>query len=183
MTTGEWTGDPNLQARLDQGREDLERTALFSRVIVEAYGATEIQQLYRQGKETITVEIDFPNKVTLPEMSGVEQAYIGTLPVAQYFQLIVDEVGNIRKNVFEDNIRDFQGDTSVNDGIRATLRSDRSAGTFAVLNNGITIVCRSLRPTGNKFVMSGYQIVNGCQTSHVLYECKKDFIAQPSWFP
>jgi hypothetical protein len=38
------------------------------------------------------------------------------------------------------------------------------------MNNGITIIARDVRPTGNKFVIEDYQIVNGCQTSHVLFE-------------
>jgi hypothetical protein len=37
------------------------------------------------------------------------------------------------------------------------------------LNNGITIIARKVRPTGNTFYIEDYQIVNGCQTSHVLY--------------
>lgn len=181
-TTGNWTGDKNLQARLDQGKEDLEKTALFSRVIVEALGAPELQRLYRQSKETLTIEIEFPNRITLPEIPGIEQAFIGTMPVSVYLRLITDEVGNIRKSVFEENIRDFQGDTQVNDGIRKTLRT-RDSNTFVMLNNGITIVCRGLRVTGNRFILSGYQIVNGCQTSHVLYECRNDFEPSSVFLP
>jgi len=182
VTTGLWTGDKNLQARLDSGKEDLDKTGLFSKVTFEVLGAAEIQRLYRQSCETITAEIEFPNRVTLPEINGVEQAYIGALPASEYLRLIVDEAGNIRKNVFEDNIRDFQGDTTVNEGIRQTLRSPR-AGSFVVLNNGITIVCRGLRPTANRFVISGYQIVNGCQTSYVLYECRDATELQSVFIP
>lgn len=137
-TTGTWTADKNLQARLDQGKEDLEKTALFSTVKVEALGASDLQKLYRQTKETLQVEIEFPNRVTLPEIPGVEQAFIGIMSVLTFFRLITDEVGNIRKSVFEENIRDFQGDTQVNEGIQKTLRSQHS-NTFVVLNNGITI--------------------------------------------
>ncbi len=175
VTTGRWQGDAHLQARLDQGREDLEKTGMFSEVVVRAYGAAELQRWYRQSRETVSVEIEFPNKVTLPDVPGIEQAYIGTLPVSTLFQLITDDIGNIRKAVFEDNIRDFQGDTRVNQGIRQTLKSPKHASTFAVLNNGITIVCRELKVTGNRCAVASYQIVNGCQTSHVLYECRKEF--------
>lgn len=175
VTTGTWNRDRNLQARLDQGKTDLENTSLFSTVRTEAYGATEIQKLYRQSKETITGEIDFPNKVTLPDITGVQQAFIGIVPVSVLFQLIIDDAGNIRRSVFEDNIRDFQGDTRVNDGIRDTLRSAERCQTFVVLNNGITVVCRALQLTGNKCVLNGFQIVNGCQTSTVLYNHRGAF--------
>lgn len=175
VTTGTWIGDQNLQARLDQGRQDIDATALFSSVKVEALGATGIQRLYRQTKEAIAVEIDFPNKVTLPDIPGVAQAFIGVLPASALFRLIVDETGNIRRSVFEDNIRDFQGDTSVNEGIGTTVADPTRSKSFVVLNNGITIVCRGLQQTGTKCTLTGYQIVNGCQTSNVLFANRAEF--------
>jgi hypothetical protein len=38
------------------------------------------------------------------------------------------------------------------------------------MNNGVTIIARDLRRTAQKFFIEDYQIVNGCQTSHVLFE-------------
>jgi hypothetical protein len=37
------------------------------------------------------------------------------------------------------------------------------------LNNGVTLVARDLQTTGNKFAASDYQIANGCQISHVIF--------------
>jgi hypothetical protein len=58
----------------------------------------------------------------------------------------------------------------VNRGIQKTLRDSKARGRFAVLNNGVTIVAKSLSVTGNKVSIDDYQIVNGCQTTHVLYD-------------
>ena len=38
-----------------------------------------------------------------------------------------------------------------------------------MLNNGITIVAKAITKIGSTFKIMDYQIVNGCQTSHVLY--------------
>ena len=38
------------------------------------------------------------------------------------------------------------------------------------MNNGITIIARVLRRTAYKFHIEDFQIVNGCQTSNVLFE-------------
>jgi AIPR protein len=38
-----------------------------------------------------------------------------------------------------------------------------------LMNNGITIIARNVQPTGDDFTIEDYQIVNGCQTSHVLF--------------
>lgn len=41
------------------------------------------------------------------------------------------------------------------------------------MNNGVTIIAKTLRATANRFYIEDYQIVNGCQTSHVLFDRKE----------
>lgn len=41
------------------------------------------------------------------------------------------------------------------------------------MNNGVTIVAKTLISTGNRFTIQDYQIVNGCQTSNVLHDCRE----------
>jgi hypothetical protein len=36
----------------------------------------------------------------------------------------------------------------------------------------VTVVASSLTPAGNRFTIRDYQVVNGCQTSHVLHDCQ-----------
>ena len=48
------------------------------------------------------------------------------------------------------------------------------------MNNGITIIARHLQPTGNTFHIEDFQIVNGCQTSHVLFEVAREQCLKPS---
>jgi hypothetical protein len=38
------------------------------------------------------------------------------------------------------------------------------------MNNGVTVIAKTLRTTANRFHIEDYQIVNGCQTSHVLFD-------------
>lgn len=38
------------------------------------------------------------------------------------------------------------------------------------MNNGVTVIAKTLRTTGNRFYIEDYQIVNGCQTSHILFD-------------
>jgi AIPR protein len=73
------------------------------------------------------------------------------------------------QSLFYDNVRDFQDYNEVNKEIRATLQSE-GKDRFAVMNNGVTLVAKSLQAVGNRFIVEDYQIVNGCQTSHVLYD-------------
>jgi AIPR protein len=38
------------------------------------------------------------------------------------------------------------------------------------MNNGVTIIARGLKQVGNTFTIENFQIVNGCQTSNVLFD-------------
>src|ERR1051326_9277693 len=39
---------------------------------------------------------------------------------------------------------------------------------FPLRNNGVTIVARKLQRVGPQFTLEDFEIVNGCQTSHVI---------------
>jgi hypothetical protein len=41
---------------------------------------------------------------------------------------------------------------------------------FVLMNNGITLIARKLVPSGTRLSITDFQIVNGCQTSHVLFD-------------
>jgi AIPR protein len=103
-------------------------------------------------------------------MPQVSQAYVGFLPVPELMKILSDDDGEMIAGLFYSNPRDWQDYNDVNNEIKATLQSPANKGRFVLMNNGITIIARKIRPTGNKFVIEDYQIVNGCQTSHVLFE-------------
>lgn len=168
-TTGTWVGDPLLEARQKAVVDDLTATSLFRQVTFIPLGADGIQRLYRQTKNAIEREFIFENRVTIPDVPGVTQAYLGFLPVPELLKIVTDDNGEMIGSLFYSNPRDWQDYNEVNSEIKNTLGSgDKSR--FVLMNNGITIIARDVRPTGNKFVIEDYQIVNGCQTSHVLFE-------------
>jgi hypothetical protein len=168
-TTGTWQDDANLVARFDEGVKDVDQTRLFSRVSYFPVDADELARLYQATKNRVTADFTFSSKTVLPEMAGVSEAYLGIVPALEYLTLVKDEAGGIRKSLFYDNVRDFQDYNDVNKEIRGTLASGHRAH-FAILNNGVTIVAKTLRTVGNRFHIEDYQVVNGCQTSHVLFD-------------
>lgn len=169
VTPGKWCNDENVIARIDGVHSDLMSENLFSSVDFYPVDADFLQRLYKSTIDKIQAEIDFPDRVTLPEMDKIEEAYLGILPAPQFLSLVSNGDGII-KSILYDNIRDFQGASNdVNQEISETLASAES-DKFVVFNNGITIICKGLRNiVRNKFLLTDYQIVNGCQTSHILY--------------
>jgi hypothetical protein len=97
--------------------------------------------------------------------------YFGKSPILcyadEFVKLLETEDGVIRTSLFNDNVRDFQGINNVNSEIESTIKQDPS--TFILLNNGITIVCDEYIQSNRKLTLKNPQIVNGCQTSHILY--------------
>lgn len=87
-----------------------------------------------------------------------------------FVKILSDVDDNMLTNIFEDNVRDFQGYNSVNTEIKETLHNQTDQIRFGLLNNGITIVAKNISVIGDQIEIYDYQIVNGCQTSYVLFE-------------
>ena len=90
--------------------------------------------------------------------------------------ILIDETtGNLKRGLFEENVRDYQGNTNVNQSIRETIKT--APESFILRNNGITILANRLEyPNLNSVRITNPQIVNGCQTCSVLYYAHKDGI-------
>jgi hypothetical protein len=170
VTTGLWTSDANLVGRRDNVVEDLMALSIFDAPQMFCVGAAELHDAYRRTKNPIQRTFVFDRRVDIPSSDGVIQATLGFVPFSEFKKLIEDEGGTeILTSIFEDNVRDWQGWKSVNSGIRNTLQSDQRS-KFVLMNNGVTIITRNLTRVGEKFTISDYQIVNGCQSSNVLFE-------------
>lgn len=149
----------------------LSSTNLFSKVTFKFITSEELKSAYRTLSHKVTKQITFEKHTILPKIHGVKRAFIGILPCKEYLKLICDNDGKLLKNVFYDNVRDFQGENSVNREILSTITAEEfGKETFVLLNNGVTVVSKSINPVGIEFTVRDFQVVNGCQTSHVLHK-------------
>lgn len=95
--------------------------------------------------------------------------YVGMVMLNDYKRFITDEEGSIREELFEQNIRHWQGEErDVNKKIRNTLQSIDNRD-FWWLNNGITIIAEDSTQVGKELFLENVQIVNGLQTSYSIY--------------
>lgn len=173
VTLGTWNEDNNLKAAIDVGITNLRNTNLFSKVDFIPCGSEEIQNMYRGAISELSATFKFEKRITMYSINDDEVGYSGVIPFREYRKIIMEENGAI-KPVFEDNIRDFLGiKPDVNQAIEETiLNGDENA--FSMLNNGITVVANTIRTHGDNMTVEDYQIVNGCQTSHMLcLNCEK----------
>lgn len=170
VTTGKVLPDVILDPRAAAAESDLSDLGQFESVSFLRIGADGLQKLYRRTRTAVSAEFNFVNKLTVTEqIDGVAQAYSGIIPWSEFSKIITNEAGVLQRGLFVDNVRDFQDYNGVNSEIKESLCS-AAKNRFILMNNGITIIARKIQPTGIKFVLEDFQIVNGCQTSNVLYD-------------
>jgi len=182
VTTGTWTGDPNLEGRVQSEKTALEATKNFSLVRFVPVDNEHLKRLYLEVRRKVNKEINFEKHTAMPSIGEVHQAYIGILPASEYLKLITDTDGNLVRSLFYDNVRDFQGNNLVNQEIEATIQDEDQSDRFALLNNGITVVAKNVQQVGSRFSIQDYQVVNGCQTSHMIF-LNKDALTDKMFVP
>ncbi len=173
VTTGKWEDDSNLLHRIDAAKETLKATGLFGGIEFIPIDADYLKTIYKELKNKVDKQINFDKHTIIPQIDDVSEAYIGILPCDEYLKLICASDGSLLKSLFYDNVRDFQGDNPVNREVGETLKNQALRNSFVLLNNGVTIVAKSIHKTGSVFTIRDFQIVNGCQSSHILHANKE----------
>ncbi len=176
ITTGNYEKPARIEKLRNSFKSDLDEKNIFDNgnISVEFVGARELQQWYRAATSAVEVEIDFPRNVVMPTNSHVDEAYVGYIDARNLLKLcsLKDQNGSVigvNKAVFFDNIRDYDAKSKINAGIKSGVRSGGGA-EFVFRNNGITVVSKNIDRTGDKFRLEDFQIVNGCQTSNVIFD-------------
>ncbi len=169
-TAGKWTDASELAGSLASAKLHLEQTGLFSSVSVAPLDRDALINRWTKSREAIEAKLEVRGYLPFPEIGGVTEAYVVVVSARELVnKLIRDSEGNVRTTVFQENVRAFLGeDNDVNGKIQATLRHAQHKDRFCILNNGITVISPDIRVQADTISLSDFQIVNGCQTSHIL---------------
>ena len=173
VTPGTYKEDSNLIAARNGIKERILGLGIFEEddieIIVE--DKSFIRKQYEKTKVQNSATFELNSKIEIPYMDKVDEAYFAIMPINEYLKIVLDESKRIRRGIFELNVRDFAGveDNRVNQDIVETLSSKDSV-RFGLLNNGITIVGKSLSKGQGKYTIKNFYVVNGCQTTNVLAE-------------
>lgn len=146
-------------------KEDLQKTVnkLFSSAKFEFdfLGAPDLLDLARRQPTT-------SHEIEITESLSAKDGYISLVKLAEFSRFVHDESGQLRKSLFEANVRDYQGSNQVNDEIQKSLQ-ERGQEDFWWLNNGVTIVATKAVQSGKALTIEDPQIVNGQQTSTEIF--------------
>ena len=135
----------------------------------EFLGAPELLVLARRNPE-ITYGLPLAQS---PISSGDQIGFVCLVRLRDFFNFITDDKEALQRQMFESNVRDYQGRSQVNDEIQESLR-DVATEDFWWLNNGVSILATQASFGGNTLTIKEPQIVNGLQTSTEVYKfCKE----------
>jgi AIPR protein len=141
---------------------------LFSNCIAsfDYIGASELLVLYRKTKD-FSASIKFEENV----ISRGKSNYLILARLYNFYQFITDDSGNLKRYLFESNVRDYMGKNPVNEAIEITLNRKMSSQNqdFWWLNNGVTILATMAKSIGKEIFLENVQIVNGLQTTETVY--------------
>lgn len=126
-------------------------------VTVEFIGARKLLELARRRPKT-----SYDLKVTKSLSSA--NGYIVLSSLVDYNSFLKGSTDQARAELFESNVRDFQGDTEVNAEIGNTLQNEKIVD-FWWMNNGVTILASRATLNGDIVTIENPQIVNGLQSS------------------
>lgn len=177
-TSGVYKNPPRIEKLIADRTQKLRDRSIFdnSRIGVEMLGADKLQTFYRSASRSAQAKIEFPKQVSLPKNEKVEQGYIGFIDASELVKMVEvrddnDEVIGINRYVFFDNVRDYNENSALNKRISDTIEEEQGPD-FVFRNNGVTVIAKAIHRTADEFRIEDYQVVNGCQTTNILFNNK-----------
>lgn len=147
----------NVQAKADELKSVAEELFADAEISVEFLGARRLLELARRRPKT-TYELKVSKNIS--DVDG----YVVLCTLNEYSKFLKDQNGKVRAELFESNVRDFQGTTEVNAEIVNTLQHEKIVD-FWWMNNGVTILASRATLNGDTVTIENPQVVNGLQTS------------------
>lgn len=158
----------SFKSKVDQLSNDLQDIFSLDKVNVELYSSEELLHIYQKRIDD-TRRLLFKEAPLSNVYGDVGIGYVGMVPINELKKFITSDEHQIVEELFESNVRHYQGKVDVNNKIKETLQGKRDRD-FWWLNNGITIIAESCNQMGPTLVLTNPQIVNGLQTSFSIFQ-------------
>ena len=172
VTTAKASSDKEILAAQKALRKSVNATGLFNDVKMDLLNRDSIVELWKSADGQIEAALKVVGMAAFPNAPGIEEGYVVTVKAKDFVeQVLTDSNGRLRQRIFDENVRDFIGlDGEINVEMSKTLSSPAKQKRFGILNNGITLISPDVRVAGLEIYIRDFQIVNGCQTSNILFE-------------
>ena len=155
---------PNVVAQKEELKQIVNSIYPSANVEIYFFDVDKLMETYNRSPKS-SVNISFAEQ---PISLGASDM-VALVNLGNYYRFITDDSGNLNKRFFEANVRDYQGNNTVNKSISETLYAPGNED-FWWLNNGVTILVSGIsRLTNKEISIDNPEIVNGLQTSREIY--------------
>lgn len=174
VVMGKWNNNEHIIAKTENMKKQIDRMCTYGNVIERYMDSKSLLTMCDENDNNFTTTLNTLDSFQLTEVAGVENSIILLCSASEIIKMLKSSDELLRKSLFNDNVRDYQGDTTINGEILSTIQN--SPQQFVLMNNGITIVCNKAISSNRKVTITNPQVVNGCQTCNVLYLAYKQSI-------
>lgn len=157
-----------FEAKVEQLKELAAKQFVGAEIQYSNYSAEELLRLFQLQKNQ-RLSLKFKENPLSTSFGDSGIGYVGTVKLGDYKSFISDTDGSVRDDLFESNIRHFQGLVDVNKKIKQTIEEINASEDFWWLNNGITIIATNPSLVATTLSLDDVQIVNGLQTSYSIF--------------
>lgn len=162
ISRGSTTNIPqNIQCAGEKVKATCNSVFQGSRTTMTFWGTSEIITRMRE-KRNAPIEIHVQR--SLQQGSN----YVILVNLCDYIKAVTDAERNLKRYLFNENVRDYLGPNNTNSHIMDTLNNDQSPD-FWLLNNGVTILTSGANIFDDVITINDVQIVNGLQTTVTIY--------------
>lgn len=165
----------------DQNKIDILKENFLEkfRANLKIYSLDDIVNLILSDEfKRIDVALQIKGRNYFEDISGKIRALIGEVNALNFLKSIIDKNNNLKEDVFNENVRVYlKKTTKINRQIYSSIEKQEENFNFFFYNNGITAICDSYEHanTDSPVVsVKNFQIVNGGQTIHTIYEAYKN---------
>lgn len=143
----------------------------FMEIETNLIGSEFLRKIYEVNKTgQASISIPKNNLTCISDKCFI--GYIDALSILKAISIEYDHIKVLNNNVFEDNIRLFLGDTSINKNIQETVQN--RGENFHLYNNGLTLINARSEDNIKDHTFHSIRIINGCQTINSLFEVYKN---------
>lgn len=142
------------------------------------FSLNDLVKLFIKEKfEPVDITLQLKGRNYFDDSTGEIRALIGEINALNLIESLLDNNHELREEVFNENIRVYlRQSTRINRQIYSSIEKIEENSNFFFYNNGITAICDSYNHPNTdspKVELKNFQIVNGGQTIHSLYEAYK----------
>ena len=174
VVMGTWNSSRHIEAISNKFKDDITALNMYGDIFINYIDTERFKKICDDNDNQFSSVINVIDTFSLTAVTNVDNSSIILCTSTELMKLLITDDGILRKGLFNDNVRDYQGDTTINQDIYNTIKTDPES--FVLMNNGVTIICSEIIPGNRKVTIRNPRIVNGCQTCSVLYNAYRSGI-------